>query len=102
MPGLRREEVAQLASISTDYYTRVEQGRMRASVPVLEAVARALRLDEDERRYLFDLAQAAGPARHAPRRRRDVEVPPLRPVDARCHDEVVVLRTQRPHRCDRP
>ncbi|MEV0218903.1 helix-turn-helix transcriptional regulator [Streptomyces sp. NPDC050704] len=76
VPGLRREEVAQLASISTDYYTRVEQGRMRASVSVLEAVARALQLDEDERRYLFDLAQAAGPARRAARRRGDVEVPP--------------------------
>lgn len=76
VPGLRREEVAQLASISTDYYTRVEQGRMRASVTVLEAVARALRLDDDERGYLFDLARAAGPARRAPRRRRDVEVPP--------------------------
>ncbi|WP_328441838.1 helix-turn-helix domain-containing protein [Streptomyces sp. NBC_00444] len=76
VPGLRREEVAQLVSISTDYYTRVEQGRMQASVPVLEAVARALQLDEDERRYLFDLVQAAGPARSAPRRRRDVEVPP--------------------------
>ncbi|UOB08349.1 helix-turn-helix domain-containing protein [Streptomyces sp. HP-A2021] len=76
VPGLRREEVAQLASISTDYYTRVEQGRMRASVSVLEAVARALHLDEDERRYLFDLVRAAGPARSAPRRHRDVEVPP--------------------------
>ncbi|GHD01439.1 transcriptional regulator [Streptomyces violarus] len=76
VPGLRREEVAQLASISTDYYTRVEQGRMRASVPVLEAVARALQLDEDERRYLFDLSQAAGPARRAACPRRDVEMPP--------------------------
>ncbi|NGO13833.1 helix-turn-helix domain-containing protein [Streptomyces sp. HC44] len=76
VPGLRREEVARLASISTDYYTRVEQGRMQASASVLEAVARALQLDEDERRYLFDLARAAGPARRAPRRRGDIEVPP--------------------------
>ncbi|WP_331748645.1 helix-turn-helix transcriptional regulator [Streptomyces chartreusis] len=54
--GLRREEVAQLASISTDYYARLEQGRMTASAPVLEAVARALRLDDDQRRYVFGLA----------------------------------------------
>ncbi|MET8815117.1 helix-turn-helix domain-containing protein [Streptomyces sp. NPDC004549] len=54
--GLRREEVARLASISTDYYTRVEQGRMRASAPVLDALARALRLTGDQRAYLFGLA----------------------------------------------
>ncbi|MBP5937253.1 helix-turn-helix domain-containing protein [Streptomyces acidiscabies] len=54
--GLRREEVAQLAAISTDYYTRVEQARMQASVPVLEAIARALRLTGDQRAYLFELA----------------------------------------------
>lgn len=57
--GLRREEVAELASISTDYYTRVEQGRMQASVPVLEAVAHALRLTGDQRTYLFELAGRA-------------------------------------------
>ncbi|MBD0670198.1 helix-turn-helix domain-containing protein [Streptomyces sp. CBMA156] len=54
--GLRREEVARLASISTDYYTRVEQGRMPASTPVLEALARALRLTADQRTYLLGLA----------------------------------------------
>ncbi|MGW4506830.1 helix-turn-helix domain-containing protein [Streptomyces sp. NPDC004436] len=54
--GLRREEVAQLAAISTDYYTRIEQGRMQASAPVLQAVARALRLTGDQRTYLFELA----------------------------------------------
>ncbi|MER5495616.1 helix-turn-helix transcriptional regulator [Streptomyces sp. NPDC002561] len=57
--GLRREEVAQLATISTDYYTRIEQGRMQASLPVLEAVARALRLSGDQRAYLFELAGRA-------------------------------------------
>ncbi|MFB7286721.1 helix-turn-helix domain-containing protein [Actinacidiphila glaucinigra] len=64
--GLRREEVAQLAAISTDYYTRVEQGRMQASVPVLEALAQALRLTDDQRTYLFELAgrpQLEPPAR---------------------------------------
>ncbi|WUB43981.1 helix-turn-helix domain-containing protein [Streptomyces griseorubiginosus] len=54
--GLRREEVAQLASISTDYYTRIEQGRMQASAPVLDTIARVLHLDDDERDYLFQLA----------------------------------------------
>ncbi len=54
--GLRREEVAQLASISTDYYTRIEQGRIHVSAPVLTALADVLRLDEDQRRYLFSLA----------------------------------------------
>ncbi|MER6184267.1 helix-turn-helix domain-containing protein [Streptomyces sp. NPDC001652] len=54
--GLRREEVAQLASISTDYYTRLEQGRMQASAPVLDTIARVLHLDDDERGHLFRLA----------------------------------------------
>ncbi|MBA2952061.1 helix-turn-helix domain-containing protein, partial [Streptomyces sp. PSKA28] len=54
--GLRREEVAHLASISTDYYTRLEQGRMQASAPVLDVLARVLHLDDDERGYLFQLA----------------------------------------------
>src|SRR4051794_32565334 len=67
--GLRREEVAVLAGVSTDWYTRLEKGHIAGvSEDVLEAVARALRLDEAERTYLFDLARAARPSR-APRRR---------------------------------
>jgi transcriptional regulator with XRE-family HTH domain len=55
--GLRREEVAQLASVSTDYYTRLEQGRVSgASAPTLEAIARALVLSPDQTSYLFTLA----------------------------------------------
>jgi transcriptional regulator with XRE-family HTH domain len=55
--GLRREEVAQLAIISTDYYTRLEQGRLAGASPaVLNALAAALYLSEDERSYLFQLA----------------------------------------------
>lgn len=54
--GLRREEVALLAAISVDYYTRLEQGRIRASASVLSTLARALRLDEDQRIYLYGLA----------------------------------------------
>jgi transcriptional regulator with XRE-family HTH domain len=57
-PGLRREEVAELAGVSVDYVVRLEQGRgLRPSPEVLEALARALRLTEDERLYLFDLAR---------------------------------------------
>ncbi len=56
VPGLRREEVAMLAAISTDYYTQMEQGRLQASAPVLEDVARVLRLNDSQRAYLFELA----------------------------------------------
>ena len=56
VPGLRREEVAHLAGVSTDYYSRLERGRISgASREVLDAVARALRLDDDERQHLVDL-----------------------------------------------
>jgi transcriptional regulator with XRE-family HTH domain len=57
-PGLRREEVAELAGVSVDYIVRLEQGRgLRPSADVVEALARALRLAPDERAYLFNLAQ---------------------------------------------
>ncbi|MDR8408421.1 helix-turn-helix transcriptional regulator [Nonomuraea sp. 3-1Str] len=57
VPGLRREEVAQLAGISIDYYTRLEQGRVRtASRPVLHAIGRALLLNDDQQRHLIQLA----------------------------------------------
>jgi transcriptional regulator with XRE-family HTH domain len=57
--GLRREEVALLAGVSVDYYTRLERGNLNGvSETVLEALARALQLDETERRHLFDLARA--------------------------------------------
>ncbi|GLZ41809.1 helix-turn-helix transcriptional regulator [Actinokineospora sp. NBRC 105648] len=56
-PGLRREEVADLAGVSVDYLTRLEQGRgLRPSAEVLAALGRALRLDLDERDYMFALA----------------------------------------------
>ncbi|BCL28702.1 helix-turn-helix transcriptional regulator [Streptomyces aurantiacus] len=56
-PGLRREEVAQLAGMSTDHYTRMEQARgSRPSRQMLAAAARALRLTGDERDHLFHLA----------------------------------------------
>src|SRR4051812_27241681 len=58
VPGLRREEVAELAGVSADYYTQLERGAVDgASDSVLNAVARALRLDDAERLHLFDLAR---------------------------------------------
>ncbi len=70
VPGLRREEVASLAGLSVDYYTRLEKGNLRsASESVLEAIARALQLDDAERAHLFDLAQAARDGAKPSRRR---------------------------------
>ena len=71
-PGLRREEVARLAGISVDYYTRLEQARgPHPSRQVLAALARALRLAEDERQHLYHLAgevpgPLGGPSRDVP------------------------------------
>lgn len=60
VPGLRRSEVAALAGVSIEYYTRLERGNLAGASPsVLDGLARALRLDDAERMYLFDLAHAA-------------------------------------------
>jgi transcriptional regulator with XRE-family HTH domain len=60
VPGLRREEASLLAGVSIDYYTRLERGNLTGvSESVLDALARALQLDEAERAHLFDLARAA-------------------------------------------
>ncbi|WP_129338256.1 helix-turn-helix transcriptional regulator [Cellulomonas endophytica] len=75
VPGLRRGEVATLAGLSVEYYARLERGALGSASPsVLEALARALRLDDAERSHLFHLARAAGgsaggarPRRRAPR-----------------------------------
>jgi transcriptional regulator with XRE-family HTH domain len=78
VPGLRREEVALLAGVSVDYYTRLERGNLSGvSESVLEALARALQLDEAERSHLFDLARAAQTTT-ATRRRRPAKRP-IRP-----------------------
>src|SRR5689334_14075716 len=67
-PGLRREELAQRAGVSVDWYVRLEQGRYVApSGATLAAAAGALRLDDDERGHLFFLARAAGPPRRLQR-----------------------------------
>jgi transcriptional regulator with XRE-family HTH domain len=70
--GLRRTEVAMLADVSVEYYAKLERGHIAgASSSVLEAVSRALQLDDTERAHLFDLARAADgiPASGRPRRR---------------------------------
>jgi transcriptional regulator with XRE-family HTH domain len=70
VPGLRREEVAVLAGVSAPYYTRLERGDMSGvSESVLEALARALELDDAERAHLFDLARASQPSPVRSRRR---------------------------------
>jgi transcriptional regulator with XRE-family HTH domain len=75
-PGLRREEVATLAGISADYYLRLEQGRDRnPSAPVLEGLARVLRLDSAGTQYLLGLVAGAPTARRALRRPRREVVP---------------------------
>ncbi|MDO4888806.1 MAG: helix-turn-helix transcriptional regulator [Actinomycetaceae bacterium] len=67
VPGLRREEVAQLAGVSTAYYTRMERGDLRGvSEGVLYSLARALRLDEAETLHLFDLAHTASGSSRRP------------------------------------
>ncbi|MGK5740721.1 helix-turn-helix domain-containing protein [Micromonospora sp. URMC 103] len=81
-PGLRREEVAMLAGISTDYYLRLEQGRDRTpSAQVLGALARVLQLDADETTYLYALAQAR-PTRAPHGRAERVPASTLRLLDA--------------------
>ncbi|MEU5700041.1 helix-turn-helix transcriptional regulator [Streptomyces aurantiacus] len=83
VPGLRRGEVATLAGVSVEYYTRLERGNLRGvSDSVLDALAQALRLDDNERVYLYDLARAAGPAPGARTRQRAVR-PTVRPSVAR-------------------
>ncbi|MDA0567717.1 helix-turn-helix transcriptional regulator [Streptomonospora sp. S1-112] len=80
--GLRREEVALLAGVSADYYTRLEQGRERTpSAQVLDALAAALRLDEDGRQHLFRLAGLA-PREHPAGVSDRVEPSLLRLMDA--------------------
>ena len=78
VPGLRREEVAMLAGVSVDYYTRLERGNMAgASAEVIEALARALMLDDAEREHLINLARACsatGRVRRRPDRTRSAPV----------------------------
>lgn len=78
VPGLRREEVALLAGVSVEYYTRLERGGLGGvSDSVLDSLVRALQLDEAEREHLFDLARAAGSARKPPTKERGQVSPSL-------------------------
>ncbi|MCP2288835.1 helix-turn-helix domain-containing protein [Nocardia amikacinitolerans] len=81
--GLRREEVADLVAISHDYYTRIEQGRLAPSEPVLDALVRVLRLNADQREYVESLARRS--ERRAPARR---PTKPVRPQLRRLLDQL--------------
>ncbi|PVZ57972.1 helix-turn-helix transcriptional regulator [Arthrobacter sp. H-02-3] len=77
VPGLKREEVAMLAGVSTEYYARLERGNLRGvSDSVLESLARTLQLDEAERTHLLDLARASAPSEAPAARRLRTEVRP--------------------------
>jgi transcriptional regulator with XRE-family HTH domain len=78
VPGLRREETAMLAGISTEYYLRLERGRdTRPSQQVIDALARALQLDEESRRYLHALARPVADKRRRPQRKPQKASPSL-------------------------
>ncbi|MHC6220054.1 helix-turn-helix transcriptional regulator [Arthrobacter sp. MMS24-S77] len=79
VPGLRREEVAMLAGVSVDYYTKLERGNLAGtSESVLESIARALKLDDAERDHLYNLARAATPSGKT--RRRPLQSGTVRPT----------------------
>lgn len=81
VPGLRRSEVAMLAGVSVEYYSKLERGAIAgASAAVLDAVSRALQLDDAERTHLLDLARAAdGIPASGRARRRTTKDPATRP-----------------------
>lgn len=94
VPGLRREELARLAGVSAAYYTRLEQGQsVRASEQVLEALADALRLTEDERAHLRHLADP-GRVRRAPARPQTAR-PGIRQMLAGLGDTPAILMDRR-------
>jgi len=99
--GLRRGEVAALAGVSVEYYTRLERGNLGGvSESVLDAVSRALQLDDTETAHLHHLARAAGPAPARARARRDRPVE-IRPAIRRVLDSMTgVPAFLRNHRFD--
>ena len=87
VPGLRREEVALLAGVSVDYYAQLERGDLAGvSDEVLDALARALQLDEAETSHMFDLARAGHP--RPVRRRRPAGASQIRPSLQRFLDAI--------------
>ncbi|MFI5689548.1 helix-turn-helix transcriptional regulator [Streptomyces sp. NPDC051636] len=100
VPGLRREEVAQLAGVSVDYYVRLERGRTQGvSEAVLDAVARALHLDDTERAHLFDLTQPTTAVARA-RRERPLAPQRVRPALYRALDALSVPAVVQGRRLD--
>ncbi|OXM61014.1 helix-turn-helix transcriptional regulator [Amycolatopsis vastitatis] len=98
VPGLRRAEVAALAGVSVEYYTRVERGNLGGvSDSVLDALAQALRLNDIERDHLYALARAAnsGPARVRHRRKKAVVRPSVLRLIEGLHDQPAYLRNNR-------
>jgi len=99
--GLRRSEVAMLAGVSVEYYAKLERGAIAgASASVLDAVSRALQLDDTERAHLLDLARAADgiPTSGRPRRRTTRPGPPRASLEwalSAITDGVAVVRNPR-------
>lgn len=97
VPGLRREELAQLAGISATYYTRLEQGlSVNASEAIIGSIARALGLDDDERTHLHDLAAPVQGKRRRPARPDAARPGTVRLIEAMADVPAVVmdLRTE--------
>ncbi|CAL9279428.1 helix-turn-helix transcriptional regulator [Streptomyces sp. SudanB52_2052] len=98
VPGLRRGEVAMLAGVSVEYYTRLERGNLGGvSDSVLDSLARTLRLDDTEREHLYDLARAAnaGPARVQRRPKKATVRPSVLRIIEGLHDQPAYLRNNR-------
>ncbi|MGF4044084.1 helix-turn-helix transcriptional regulator [Paenarthrobacter nitroguajacolicus] len=92
VPGLRREELAMLAGVSTTYYTRLEQGlSTNASEAVIDAIARALDLSKDERVHLFNLARPGKTKRRTPAKPDKVRPGTLRLIQSMPGTPAVVL-----------
>ncbi|MFD5746705.1 helix-turn-helix domain-containing protein [Streptomyces sp. NPDC127033] len=90
VPGLRREEVAVLAGMNSDYYARLEQGRERGPSPqILDAISGALRLDDGAREHLYRLAETAPDRRPAPAEHTDADLRRL--LDGYAHTPAFVL-----------
>ncbi|MEU1804752.1 helix-turn-helix transcriptional regulator [Streptomyces sp. NPDC019937] len=98
VPGLRRGEVAMLAGVSVEYYTRLERGDLSGvSDSVLDALAQALRLDDTERDHLYALARAASttPARVRRRPRKATVRPSVLRIIEGLHDQPAYVRNNR-------
>ena len=96
MKGLRREEVASLAGVSVEYYRRLERGNVSGvSELVLEALARALQLDDAERAHLHDLARAASPVRPQALAADQAARPAGRPAHPRPDEAPAIVRNVR-------